>query len=155
MTAMASLFWQMAPGLGGQGLGNPPHPFRLSAAMKIEGPRFSVWLAPDITVEERAEAAHALFRHLIDPPRSNAELRRITIRTAMAQYSGARSNRAKRLENDYRNYLASVWLRERDLETLPDPRSASRVFLHRLARLNRGRSLGWRQLFDIANCPQD
>jgi hypothetical protein len=117
--------------------------------MKIEGPRFRIWLAPDISAEERAEAAHALFRHLIDPPRPPAELRRVAIRTAMAQYQGAPYNRATQLADRYRSYLASGWLRERDLEKLPEPRSVERVLLHRLARLNEGASLRWRQILRI------
>jgi hypothetical protein len=72
----------------------------------------------------------------------------------MALYQGSLSRRAKVLERQYRSYLAGPWLRERD-KTLPEPRLTKRVLLHRLAKVNRGRSLGWRQLFDIANCPQD
>jgi hypothetical protein len=63
--------------------------------VKVEGPKFRLWLAPDISVEERAEAAHALFRILIDPPRPLAERRRVAVRQALAQYQGARSTRAK------------------------------------------------------------
>lgn len=47
-------------------------------------------------------------------------------------------------------YLASTWLRgDRDLERLPDGASAERVALHRIARLNRGESLGVRRIVDI------
>jgi hypothetical protein len=119
--------------------------------MLIEGPRFRLWIDPRISVEERAEAAHALFRHLIDPPRPLAELRRVAVRTALAQYQGSVSSRAKRLEREYRSYLAGAWLRERDMETLPEPRSTGRVLLHRLAKL--GSPSSWRQLFDIASAP--
>jgi hypothetical protein len=123
--------------------------------MNIEGPKFRFWCDPRASVEERAEAAHAICRFLIDPPRPVAELRRVAVRTALAQYQGAPSRRCKRLEREYRSYLAGAWLRERDLESLPHPRTTEKVCLHRLARVNRGHSLGWRQLFDIANCPQD
>lgn len=123
--------------------------------MKVEGPRFRFWCDPRASVEERAEAAHAICRFLIDPPRPQAERRRVAVRTALAQYAGARSNRAKQLAAAYRGYLAAAWPREQALEVLPQPRSVERCLLHRLARLNGGRSLGWRQIFDIANCPQD
>jgi hypothetical protein len=69
-------------------------------------------------------------------------------------YSGARSNRAKQLERQYRAYLAANWRLESDTETLPEPRSVERVLLHRIARLNEGASLSWRQIFDIAAFPQ-
>jgi hypothetical protein len=36
--------------------------------MKIEEPLFTLWIKPGISVEERAQAAHSVFRHLIDPP---------------------------------------------------------------------------------------
>jgi hypothetical protein len=98
----------------------------------------------------RAEAAHALFRILIDPPRPQAERRRVAVRQCLALYSGARSTRAKMLERRYRGYLAAGWLRERDLETLPEPRSTERLLLHRLARVNEGRALCWRHIIRIA-----
>jgi hypothetical protein len=84
-----------------------------------------------------------------------AERRAVAVRTAMSLYDGPLSRRAKELERQYRGYLASGWPRERDLETLPEPRLTERVLLHRLARLNEGASLSWRRIFDIANCPQD
>jgi hypothetical protein len=118
--------------------------------VKIEGPKFRLWLAPNLTAEERGEAAHAICRFLVDPPRPQAERRRVAVRTALAQYQGSPSRRAKELGRRYRAYLASGWRHERDLETLPEPRSTERVLLHRLGRLNGGRSLCWRQLFDIA-----
>jgi hypothetical protein len=122
--------------------------------VKIEGPRFSVWLAPDISDEEFAEAAHVFCKIAISGrPQSPRHRRAVAVRTALNLYEGTVSRRAKELERRYRSYLASGWLRERDLETLPDPRSTERVLLHRLARL--GAPSCWRQLFDIANCPQD
>jgi hypothetical protein len=123
--------------------------------MKIEGPRFRLWLAPNISAEERGEAAHAICRILVDPPRPMAARRRVAVRQALNLYPGSRSRRAQELERQYRAYLAGAWLRERDMETLPEPHSAQRVLLHRLARLNGGASLCWRRIFDIANCPQD
>jgi hypothetical protein len=95
--------------------------------MLVEGPFFTLKIRPGLSAEERGEVAHAICRFLIDPPRSQAELRRVAIRTAMALYEGP--IRAKELERRYRAYLASGWLRERDLETLPEPRSTERVLL--------------------------
>lgn len=122
--------------------------------MKIDGPRFRLWIDPRITVEERAEAAHALFRILVDPPRPQAELRAVAIRAALNLYGGSPSARAKLLAKNYATYLSNGWPRERDLESLPDPREPTRVLLHRIARCNDGASLSWRRLFDIAS-PQD
>ena len=69
--------------------------------MKIEEPFFRIWIKPGISTEERAEAAHALFRILIDPPRSVVERRRVAVRTALNQYEGPVSRRAKILERQY------------------------------------------------------
>jgi hypothetical protein len=118
--------------------------------MKIETPYFSLKLRPGLTAEQRGEVAHAICRILVDPPRSNAELRRVAVRTAMAQYHGAPTRRAKELEAKFRNYLASGWRLERDLETLPEPRSVGRALLHRLARITGGRSLCWHTIYDVA-----
>jgi hypothetical protein len=118
--------------------------------MKIEGHRYRLWIDPRASTEQRAEAAHQLFRHLIDPPRSVADRRRVAIRTAMAQYEGTRAARAAQLERQLKSYLASGWLRDRDLEELRRPCSTERLLLHRIGRLNAGRSLGRRQLDRIA-----
>jgi hypothetical protein len=118
--------------------------------MKVDEPLFRLWIKPGISVEERAEVAHAICRFLVDPPRPVAERRRVAVRQALNLYSGARSSRAKELERKLKAYLAGGWRLERDLGTLPEPRSVERVCLHRLARLNNGRSLGRRQLDRIA-----
>jgi hypothetical protein len=111
--------------------------------MKIEDPFFHLWIKPDISVEERAEAAHAICRHLIDPPQSPKHRRAVAVRQAMNLFQGAPSRRAKELADRYRAYLASGWLRERDLESLPHPRTTERACLHRIARLS-CRERGWR-----------
>jgi hypothetical protein len=118
--------------------------------MKIEGRRWHFEAVDNLTVEERGEAGHAISLALIDPPRPPAELRDVAVRAILNLYSGSKSYRAKELERRYRDYLASGWPRERDLETLPYPRSTERALLHRLARLNEGASLCWRRIFDIA-----
>ena len=116
--------------------------------MKIEEPFFTLKIRPGLLPEQWKLVASALIRIAIDPPRSQAELRRVAVRTALAQYSGSRYARAKALEGEYRRYLSSGWPRECGLETLPDPRTSKHVCLHRLARL--GAPSSWRQLFDIA-----
>jgi hypothetical protein len=118
--------------------------------VKIEEPFFTLKIRPGLLPEQWKLVASALIRIAIDPPRSQAELRRVAVRTALAQYSGSRYARAKALEGEYRRYIAGPWRLERDLETLPDPRSAERVLLHRLARLNEGASLCWRHIIRIA-----
>ena len=118
--------------------------------VEVEGPLFHLRIKPGLSAEQRGEIAHEICRFLVDPPRLQDELRRVVVRTAMAQYEGSRTARAKELADRYKSYLASGWLRERGLETLPEPRSVERVCLHRLARLNNGRSLGRRQLDRIA-----
>jgi hypothetical protein len=134
-----------------------PPSLRLTPMKKIEieGCRWRFWLAPGASVEERAQAAHAICRFLIDAPRSQAELRRAAVRTALAQYQGALRRRAMTLEREYRRYLACGWPHEQDMESLPEPRSTERVLLHRLARCNGGRSLCWRRIFEISSSPQD
>jgi hypothetical protein len=117
--------------------------------MKIEGRKYRLWLAPDASAEERAAAAHALFRILVDPPRSQVELRRVAILALLNLYAGSRSARARQLADRYAKYLSGAWLREKSLETLPDPRSAEKTLLHRLASLNNGRPLCARQLLRI------
>jgi hypothetical protein len=125
-------------------------------SMKVEGPRFSFRFAPDISEAEWAEMSHAVCKIiLLGRPQSPRHRRAVAVRQALAQYGGARSNRAKQLERRYRGYLASGWLRERDLEALPEPRSTERVLLHRRARCNAGASLSWRRIFDIATFPHE
>jgi hypothetical protein len=107
--------------------------------VKLEEPSFRLWIKPGLSAEEWAEAAHAIARILVDPPRPVAERRRVAVRTALAQYEGPVSRRAKQLADRYRSYLAGAWLRERDLENLPHPRSTQHLLLHRIARCNGGR----------------
>jgi hypothetical protein len=120
-------------------------------------PLFRLWIKPGLSAEEWAEAAHAIARILVDPPRPMAERRRVAVRQCLAQYQGARSNRAKMLEHRLKSYLTSGWRLEHDMETLPEfLRTPERTCLHRLAKLNKGASLSWRQIYDIAaSSPQD
>jgi hypothetical protein len=109
--------------------------------VKIEDQLFRLWIRPGLSAEEYAEASHAIFRHLVDPPQSPKRRREVAIRQALAIYEGPVSRRAKELERRFRLYLSGAWLRERNLVELPDPRSVEKVCLHRLARLNEGASL--------------
>jgi hypothetical protein len=156
MTAMADLLGS----LGARsrfpaalvGLGRAKRRCRLWAPprrMKIEGPKFRLWIDPCISVEERGEAAHAICRILVDPPRPVAERRRVAVRAALNLYSGSRSNRAEQLAARYRLYLSGAWPRKKSLESLPEPHSAEKTLLHRIARLNNGRPLCARQLLRI------
>jgi hypothetical protein len=122
--------------------------------MKIEAPFFRLWIKPGISAKERAEAAHALFRILIDPPRPRAERRRVVVLAALHLLSGSRSARAEKLARDYATYLSNGWLREQALEELPDPRAPQHALLWKLAKITGGRALGRRRLIDIASSPQ-
>jgi hypothetical protein len=119
----------------------------------LETPSFRVWIDPDLPPEKRSESISAILRYCLDSPRPQAERRAVALRQAMSLYAGATSSRAKELERHYRAYLAIGWPRERDLETLPEPRSVERTVLHRLARCNQGRSLSWRQILRIMDAP--
>jgi hypothetical protein len=118
--------------------------------MLIEEPYFSLKIRPGLSPEQWNGVASALIRIAIDPPRSQIELRRVAVRTALAQYAGSRYARAGKLAAQFQTYIAGPWKREKALEALPEPRSTERVLLHRLARLNEGRPLGKRQLDRIA-----
>jgi hypothetical protein len=119
--------------------------------MLVEGPRFRLWFAPDISPNEFNEAAGAICRVLVaGPPEKPGHRRAVAVRQCLALYNGAQSARAKILERKLKNYLSSGWLRERDMESLPHPRSPEKVLLHRLARVNDGKALCWRQFLRIA-----
>lgn len=117
--------------------------------MKVEQALFTLRIRPGLSAEQWNEVASAICRILIDPPQSPRHRREVAVRQALNLYSGARSNRAKQLASRYRSYLASGWLRECDLETLPQPRSVERALLHRLARCNGGWPLSWRSILRI------
>jgi hypothetical protein len=110
-----------------------PFPRLTNSTMKIETPYFSLKLRPGLTAEQRGEVAHAICRILIDPPRPQTELRRVAVRTAMAQYEGSKSRRAKELERHYANYLASGWRIERDLENPHRGHRGPRLHIQRTA----------------------
>jgi hypothetical protein len=95
--------------------------------MRVEEPRFRLWINPALTAEEYQEAASEICRILIDPPLPQAERRAIAVRQALAQYQGAPSRRAKQLADRYRSYLAAGWLHERDLESLPRSNALGRT----------------------------
>ncbi len=85
-------------------------------------------------------------------PRENRlHLRDEAIRAAFMQapYAGlSPTAAAKELARALGAYLSGGWLRERDLDHLPNA-SEHRQTLHRIAKLNGGHSLGPRQIINI------
>ncbi len=86
------------------------------------------------------------------PSRSDRlHLRDETIRAAFLQHPYANlspSAAAKELARALGAYLSGGWLREQHLDHLPNA-SEHRQTLHKIARLNGGRSVGWRQLVNV------
>jgi hypothetical protein len=56
---------------------------------------------------------------------------------------------AKALATHLDRYLAAAWRPDRELADLPDDVPRLRAALHRLAVANEGRSLGWRQIWNV------
>lgn len=102
-----------------------------------------------------AEEARAELERLRPPPTRAERLaqRDDAIRQALASlYPDALpSAAAEALAHDWGHYLSTGWARECDLLSLPEGASLRRRTLHKLARLNRGRALTWRQVWNIAN----
>jgi excisionase family DNA binding protein len=118
--------------------------------MKIEGRRWHFSAVDDLTAEEKGDVVHEISLAMISPPRPLAERKRVAIRQALALFEGSRSGRARLLEGAWKSYISNGWKRESDMESLAYPRSIERALLHRITRLNGGRSLGWRQIDRIA-----
>jgi hypothetical protein len=121
----------------------------------LETPWFKVWIDPDLPPDKRSESVSAIIRYCIDPPRPQAERRRVAIRQALGPLGPYRchaaiSQRAGELARRYGEYLGNGWKRERILASLPEPCSLERRLLHRIARVNEGRPLHWRQFLRIA-----
>jgi hypothetical protein len=118
--------------------------------MKIEGPGFVLDIRDGLKPAQWDALRSALCRVAVepDPPRTQAERKRVVVRTAMAQYQGAVSRKAKQLEAAYRGYLRGGWRRERDLAELPEPHSVERLLLWRMAKL--GAPTSWSQLNRIS-----
>jgi hypothetical protein len=68
----------------------------------------------------------------------------------LALYQGSKTARARELSRLYNKYLSGAWRREQSLDVLPETCSIERKLWHRLAKLNAGASLGWRQIIRIA-----
>ena len=127
----------------------------------LETPSCRVWIDPDLPPEKRSESISAILRYCLDPPRPQAERRRIAVRQALGPLGPYRchaaiSRRAGELARRYGEYLGNGWKRERMiLANLPEPISIERMLLHRIARLNNGRVLCARQLLRIcADAPR-
>jgi hypothetical protein len=81
--------------------------------MKVEGPRFSFRVAPEISEAEWAEMSHAVCKIIVlGRPQTPSHRRAVVIRQLLHLFPGSAR--------------------------------------HRLARVNGGRSLRWRRIFDIA-----
>jgi hypothetical protein len=81
--------------------------------------------------------------------------RNAAIRAALPLFGdGTPFRAAKDLQRDLRDYLARCWPRERQAETLPTGTGERRAALHRIARLNGGRDLCWRRIYDILSIGQ-
>ena len=64
--------------------------------MKIEGPKFRFWTAPDMSEAEWLKMGSALCRILVaGPPEPPGHRRAVAVRQALAQYQGAPTCRAK------------------------------------------------------------
>lgn len=56
---------------------------------------------------------------------------------------------AKALARDLVRYLATAWRHQRDVEELPPDAGRLRAQIHRIARLNDGEALRWRQIVNV------
>jgi hypothetical protein len=122
--------------------------------VKIEDPFFTLKIRPGLTAEQWREVASGLIKIAVDPPRSQAEQRRVAVRAALGPLGPYRrhaaiSRRAAELARRYGEYLGNGWKRERNLADLPEPSSTERRLLHRIARLNNGRALCAKQFLRI------
>jgi hypothetical protein len=120
----------------------------------LETPSFRVWIDPDLPPDKRSESISAILRYCLDPPRPQAERRRIAVRQALGPLGPYRchaaiSRRAGELARRYGEYLGNGWKREQSLTSLPEPSSIERRLLHRIGRLNNGRALCARQFLRI------
>lgn len=98
----------------------------------------------------------AAGRLAVVPPREQTRQERLNLRDAAIRdshrlFPGPPTTAAKALAEALTRYLASAWLRERDIEHLASGASDQRRALHRIARLNEGRSLAWRQVVNIVD----
>ncbi len=105
-----------------------------------------------------AEAAEYLARYeaaLAEARRLQVRERRDAIESGLQLYEGPLTTRSAALETDLQHYLGVAWLRERDLESLPETSSPLRRALHRIARSRNGEGIKARRIFDVAkkcNC---
>ncbi|WP_292531610.1 hypothetical protein [Methylocystis sp.] len=82
--------------------------------------------------------------------------RRDAIVAALELYDASLTTRSAALEIDLKRYLGVAWLRERDLESLPETSSPLRRALHRIAQSRNGEGIKARRIFDVAKkCNQE
>lgn len=100
-----------------------------------------------------AEDAQWLARQIEAPWQRRARKlaeRDETIRAARRFFPNERVTvSAEALAKALGDYLAGKWLRDRSLEELAPGATAQHAALHRIAKLNSGEPLGWRQIANI------
>lgn len=74
-----------------------------------------------------------------------------TLRTAAAVlFAGAtKTNAARQLSTRIDRYLATTWEVQQHLDVLPDDADPAHVFLHDFSKLNAGRGMEWRQIYNV------
>ncbi len=124
--------------------------------IELSGPDFKFEMRAGLPLARRGEIQSIIFRAvLIDSQKTSFEKRDTAIRQAAACFPGSPSGRAKALARDYAAYLATAWLRNNTLERPPEPCSAKRFCLHRVARLTNGRLLCWRTILEALSPVED
>jgi hypothetical protein len=117
-------------------------------------------MTPAETIAHRRAEVEAISRRLAAAQealrRAEAKERHDAIADALALYTGPLTRRAAALADDYGDYLARSWTRERDFAELPQSATAKRHALHRVARSRDGEELKMRRIFDLAQkCNDD
>jgi hypothetical protein len=99
----------------------------------------------------------AWLSELVEPP-SHAARRRLAKRDAAVRQAWTyfapqlpRTVAAQQLANAFSRYLTSRWAFDQHLASLPDDVDELRRLLHRVARANDGRPLGWRQILNLVD----
>lgn len=104
--------------------------------------------------ERLSAEAHELQRiahdKLAEAERIVEEERIAAFLEAWSTYDGPTTPRSIALAKDYKSYLGRVWIREQDLDQLPEAASPRRCALHRLAHSRGGDSICAKTFFSLA-----
>ena len=92
----------------------------------------------------------------LQPPRlstrARLDRRDVAVRSLAASLSGWRPCRAaQHIAAELRQYAGTGWVREQNLDALPPHADLRRSLLHAVLRLNKGETIGWRQIVNILN----